>query len=387
MASAANSLRLCLRSCSQLPTMRAARPAILASSLCLRRALSTTPLRGAAAEETTFDEDEFLETKRYNNQGEVLADMLKREDLDDADRARVKDMLETWNKVPQDVRDQIDATTRQVRQSTAQIRYQVKPKKASFWNDDEKDTDMITDEVGEDDFEEDDILSIGHAKLEEHREAREYARIAVWEMPLLTKFARPFEPPTEAQPLRFRYTSYMGEFHPAERKVVVEFSPKDFPGLTEPQQLKLMKLAGPRYNPDKGLVKMSCERFEHQAQNKRYLGDLVQKMIATAQVSIPLGPCLCLDPTDMFEDVPLDTRHHKLTSKPRFPKEWRMSEERRAELESIRRTAFELDQKKQKSGRLVDGVKIIEKHLQNVPVMEDQPVMARRVGKQPARKR
>jgi len=45
-----------------------------------------------------------------------------------------------------------------------------------------------------------------------------------------------------------------------------------------------MKLAGPRYNPEKKVIKMSCERFEHQAQNKRYLGDLVQKMIEAAKV-------------------------------------------------------------------------------------------------------
>lgn len=78
----------------------------------------------------------------------------------------------------------------------------------------------------------------------------------------------------------------MGEFHPAERKVVVEFAPRDLKDLTPAQQLKLMKLAGPRYNPAKELIRMSCERFEHQAQNKRYLGDLVNKMIETAKVSV-----------------------------------------------------------------------------------------------------
>lgn len=84
-------------------------------------------------------------------------------------------------------------------------------------------------------------------------------------------------------PLRFRYTSYLGEFHPAEKKVVVEFCPTDL-GLTEEQQLKLVKLAGPRYNPEKEIVRMSCEMFEQQAQNKRYLGDLVGKLIAAAKV-------------------------------------------------------------------------------------------------------
>lgn len=84
--------------------------------------------------------------------------------------------------------------------------------------------------------------------------------------------------------LRFRYTTYMGEFHPADRKVVVEFCPNDLADLTELQRMKLKKLAGARYNPEKDIVKMSCEKFEHQAQNKRYLGDTVQKLIAAAKV-------------------------------------------------------------------------------------------------------
>lgn len=40
--------------------------------------------------------------------------------------------------------------------------------------------------TGEDDeYQGDDITSLGHGELEQHREMREYARIAAWEMPLL----------------------------------------------------------------------------------------------------------------------------------------------------------------------------------------------------------
>lgn len=111
-----------------------------------------------------------------------------------------------------------------------------------------------------------------------------------------TEFAKPFEPPTAEQCLRFRYTSYMGEIHPAEKKVVVEFSPADF-GLSDVQQLKLKKLAGVRYNPEKETIKMSCEKFEHQAQNKRYLAETVEHLIAEARVRTHLprlikGSCL-----------------------------------------------------------------------------------------------
>lgn len=65
---------------------------------------------------------------------------------------------------------------------------------------------------------------------------------------------------------------------------MVEFCPNDLVDLTDVQRLKLQKLAGARYNPEKDIVKMSCEKFEHQAQNKRYLGDTVQKLIEAAKV-------------------------------------------------------------------------------------------------------
>jgi small subunit ribosomal protein S35 len=102
---------------------------------------------------------------------------------------------------------------------------------------------------------------------------------------IFAEMAKPFEPPTEEQVLRFRYTTYMGEEHPAEKKVVVEFCPADMPGLTPVQVEKLKKLAGVRYNPETEIIKMSCEMFESQAQNKRYLGDLVDTMLQEARVS------------------------------------------------------------------------------------------------------
>jgi hypothetical protein len=76
----------------------------------------------------------------------------------------------------------------------------------------------------------------------------------------------------------------MGEQHPAEKKVVLEFCPADMPNLLEWQREKLKKLAGVRYNPEKDIVKMSCEMFETQAQNKRYLGDVVDSLLREARV-------------------------------------------------------------------------------------------------------
>jgi small subunit ribosomal protein S35 len=100
------------------------------------------------------------------------------------------------------------------------------------------------------------------------------------------ELAKDFEPPTEKDLLRFRYTTYLGENHPAESKVVVEFAPHTIPGLSPVSVRKLIKLAGVRYNPDKRIVKMSCEQYEHQAQNKRHLQRLVNRLIKEAKVRL-----------------------------------------------------------------------------------------------------
>jgi small subunit ribosomal protein S35 len=120
----------------------------------------------------------------------------------------------------------------------------------------------------------------------------------------------------------------MGEVHPAEKKVVVEFTSLDLQkatSLTEPQRIKLVKLAGVRYNPSTDVIRMSSEKFEHAAQNKRYLGDMVNKLVAEAQ-----------NEEDMFEDIPLDYRHHKEKKKPVFPEEWKLNHKRVQDLQTLR---------------------------------------------------
>ncbi|QDS67886.1 hypothetical protein FKW77_008066 [Venturia effusa] len=206
-------------------------------------------------------------------------------------------------------------------------------------------------EVGEDEeFQGDDISTLGHEELDQHRELREYARLAAWELPLLHKLAKPFEPPKQNQPLRFRYTTYFGAQHPADKKVVVEFAPNDIPDLTDVQRMKMIKLAGVRYNPSTGLIKMASESMETQAQNKRYLGDLVTKLIKESK-----------DPKDTFEDIPVDFRHHKPKAFHRLPEGWKLTPERRRELAEKKRKALEAD-----TGKLVDGKAAIEEALRRL---------------------
>lgn len=185
---------------------------------------------------------------------------------------------------------------------------------------------------------------------------------------------KPFTPPTAATPLRFRYTTYLGEQHPAARKVVVEFDPADL-SLDPQQTANLIKLAGVRYNPETKLIKMSCEDHETQAQNKRYLGDQINGLIAKAK-----SP-----ESAWLKDVPVDFRHAKPKKRFQFPDEWLLTQQRKLELEARREARQQAQQLKLDSPQgLVDGVKEIEE-ARNIDLAGvEAPMMAE--AKQPMAK-
>lgn len=156
----------------------------------------------------------------------------------------------------------------------------------------------------------------------------------------------------KSTPLRFRYTTYLGEQHPAAKKVVVEFTTKEIAAassLSEAQRIKLIKLVGVRYNPDKDLVRMSCEKYGDPAQNKRYLGDLIGKIVAEAK-----------DTKDMFEDVPLDFRHHKPRKVHVFPDSWKIGNQKGVERLSEQREGVRL---LEDGEPVVDGKEILETYV------------------------
>jgi len=227
--------------------------------------------------------------------------------------------------------------------------------KQGFWAEGEE--SMGPDE----DYHADDITSDGDGVLQQHRYLRKYARLVAWELPLLSHLAKPFEPPTASTPFRFRYTSYLGESHPAANKVVVEFSPSDL-GLAPQQRDKLIKLSGPRYNPSSDLIKLSAEQFDTQTQNKRFLGETITSLVAEAK-----------DATDTFEDVPFDFRHHREKAFHEFPREWILTPERKRYLEAKRAEKARLEDERKGNGRLVDGQLVVEARLplleQEVPVL------------------
>lgn len=175
----------------------------------------------------------------------------------------------------------------------------------------------------------------------------------------------------------------MGEAHPAESKVVVQFAPQDL-GLTDVQADKLRKLAGARHDPERDLIKMSSARYEHQAQNKLYLQQLVNSLITAAK-----------DGQDTFADVALDTRHYFRAAKaskqkPKFPTEWRMTEERQKQLAEVRAQAVLAETDRAAKGLVVDGQQRIDGFLMQKLVQEEK-VAAEAVtipaGRAPARAR
>lgn len=173
----------------------------------------------------------------------------------------------------------------------------------------------------------------------------------------------------------------MGESHPAEKKIVVEFCTSDLRiltdkqgFLTEKQRIKLIKLVGPRYNPETDIVKMSCEMFETQAQNKRYLGDLVNTLVDEAK-----------NDSDMFEDVPLDFRHHRYKRKVVFPESWKMTPENKEELEAKRNQELLSEQERELKGQVVDGVQVIESWLKQATLNEPKPMLVEGRGRTSSR--
>lgn len=105
------------------------------------------------------------------------------------------------------------------------------------------------------------------------------------------EFHRTFRPPTKFEVLRFRYSSYLGEKHPAAKKVVLTVHLKKLreslqtdDRFDDAWEHKFKLLCGTRYTPDDDLVHMSCEQYPYPAQNKRWLSDKLDEMVQAAAV-------------------------------------------------------------------------------------------------------
>lgn len=63
----------------------------------------------------------------------------------------------------------------------------------------------------------------------------------------------------------------------------------------------------------------------------------------------------------------MDLRHHKIKTKPKFPKEWRMSAERVEQIKDYRQEVKRLEDFKKITDKLIDGTAIINKSLAAKP--------------------
>ncbi len=184
MANAAPSITLCLRSCRGGAAFRT----LAGTPFIAGRALSTSGARWRAdresAEEVPSPYDSWVE-KHGEMQGragrEMSLDEALMEGMTREERAEFKRNMPT-----EEAKRPLMKLLSEIKRDTARSRMPVRKKMGAFWNDEEPDPDAITDEINEDEFEENDITSMAHGKLEEHRDHRHYARVTAWEMPLLS---------------------------------------------------------------------------------------------------------------------------------------------------------------------------------------------------------
>jgi small subunit ribosomal protein S35 len=87
--------------------------------------------------------------------------------------------------------------------------------------------------------------------------------------------------------------------------------------------------------------------------------------------------------------VPLDTRHHEFKVKPKFPKEWRLTPERKQQLEEMRQQAILRDETKRREGSMIDGTTRIQQALAGPPkkVLDDKVAELVAAGSRPSRSR
>ncbi|ODV85842.1 hypothetical protein CANARDRAFT_7205 [[Candida] arabinofermentans NRRL YB-2248] len=157
--------------------------------------------------------------------------------------------------------------------------------------------------------------------VRDFRDQMKFNRIAAYELPFLTQYRQEYIPPAPTEkPVTYRYTSYLGDVHPADRKVVVSLKVADL-NLSSVESHKFKLLAGVRYDNTTDVFKMSSEKFLEPAQNASFLSDILDELITESKKE-----------PEYFSDVPLDTRHTtaKYSKKSRrnlktykFPDSWK----------------------------------------------------------------
>ena len=88
--------------------------------------------------------------------------------------------------------------------------------------------------------------------------------------------------------LRFRTNSY-GRFalppyvSPGEHRVTVKVALKAIPFENDQEKEIFLEIVGSRFNPKKGDLQLSSEKFASRIENKRYLVDMIEKIVLNAR--------------------------------------------------------------------------------------------------------
>ncbi|KAL7007313.1 37S ribosomal protein S24, mitochondrial [Cystobasidiomycetes sp. EMM_F5] len=153
-------------------------------------------------------------------------------------------------------------------------------------------------------FQWDDVPWVAHQALDDDRDRINLMRLIAFQMPEIRKaFPVANYPIDPSTPIVIRTQHYLGQpEHPASRKAVLSVKVEDLERLkklTSAQSVHKFKLlAGPRYDPDRGSIKISSDSFPDPSMNAKWCSDALDRLIAEAQ-----------DLTDSMQDIPLDLRH------------------------------------------------------------------------------
>lgn len=156
------------------------------------RSFSSTTSRTAADSDAASPDDGESSAPYFNQK---FFDSLDRNDkadyrtLSSADRKRMEtvaqslseELLSRDSRTSREIQEMVNHIADEVAEEFPDPPQERQPRIDGFFTMGEKNEDMGPDE----EFQEDDISSTAHGELEQHREMREYARLAGWEMPLL----------------------------------------------------------------------------------------------------------------------------------------------------------------------------------------------------------
>ena len=173
------------------------------------------------------------------------------------------------------------------------------------------------DMVNLEEFAFDDIPTSGHIKLEQDRARLHLLRLIQFQLPqihstsrmalkmshiefLVTlnypiEIRRPYNPPPSSHFVELRTQHFLDNpTHPASRKAVLTVRINDLVDtqniLGSKQSLHKFKLlAGPRWDPDKDIVKISCQMFPTTNMNMKWCSDALDRLIKEAEVRLILS--------------------------------------------------------------------------------------------------